>query len=176
MSAAGSLSKYKKISGFTLIELIVVISIISTLLVFSFPLFRGFHLFSSSSSQVGDIARLIDDLKIRAVQQNVDFLMHMETGSNTIWVTHEGMDDETKEMAKEKGVKVSSDFSILDVELPGIKQAGVGEYQIRFKKQGYSDFVLIHIIDDKNNFTIKVEPFLSKVQVLDRHIYLEDCI
>ncbi len=63
MSTAGSLNRYKKISGFTLIELIVVISIVATLLLFSFPVFRDIVLFYDSASQVGSIVRLINDLK-----------------------------------------------------------------------------------------------------------------
>ncbi len=170
------MNKTGKISGFTLIELIVVISIITILLSFSFPVFRDIGLFSDASSQAGDIVRLINDLKKRAVEQNVDFLMHLDSGSGMVWVTDDAMEDEAKEMAKEKGVRLSDGLRLLDVEFPGIRQAGAREYRIRFKALGYSDFALIHMIEDEKNITLKIEPFLSRVQVLESHVYFEDCI
>jgi len=169
------LNNNKKISGFTLIELIVVISIVSILLLFSFPVFRDISLFSDSSSQVSDIARLINDLKNRAVEKNIDFFMHCDPQAGRIWVIDDTMGNEAREAAKENHAKLSENITFLDVEFPGVRDAGAQEYRIRFRKQGYSDFALIHIIEDEKNITLKIEPFLSKVQVLDKHIYLEDC-
>ena len=176
ISIAGSLNRYKKISGFTLIELIVVISIVATLLLFSFPVFRHTILFYDSAGQAGDIIRLINDLKKRAVAQNVDYLMHMDPGSGIVWVTNDNMDYEAKETAKEKAVPLSDKIEIVDVEFPGNKETDGMEHRIRFRKQGYSDFALIHIIESEKNITLKIEPFLSRVQLLNKHVYLEDCI
>lgn len=170
------MTKFKHISGFTLVELIVVVSIIATLLLFSFPVFRNRVLFSDSESQVGDIVCLINDLKKRAVVQNIDYLLHMDHGSGLVWVTNETMDDEAKEAAKEKGVLLSERIDIIDIEFPGIKRTGDVEHWIRFRKQGYSDFALIHVIENEKNITLKIEPFLPQVQLLNKHVYLEDCI
>jgi len=170
------LSKTKKIAGFTLIELTVVISIISILLLFSFPLFRDFGLFSDSTGQVGDIVRLINDLKKRAVEKNADVILHMDSGSGQVWVTDYAMEDEARQTAKQKATQLSDKITLLDVEFPGNRETGSREYQIRFKASGYSDFALIHIIEDEKNITLKIEPFLSQVQLLDEHVYLEDCI
>ncbi|MDA3787361.1 MAG: prepilin-type cleavage/methylation domain-containing protein, partial [Desulfobacula sp.] len=159
-----------------LIELIVVISIVATLLLFSFPVFRNFSLFSDATSQVGDIVRLTNDLKKRAVAQNIDFLMHIDSGSGMVWVTNDVMDNEAKEAAKENGVSLSEKIDIIDIEFPGIREAGNIEHRIRFRKQGYSDFALIHIIESGKNITLKIEPFLSQVQLLNKHVYLDDCI
>lgn len=176
MSTAGSLSNEKKISGFTLIELIVVISIIAMLVLFSFPAFRNISLFQDSTSQVDDIIRLINDLKKRAVKQDIDYLLHIDSGSGMIWVTNDAMSDEAKNLANEKGILVSEKIIILDVVFPDMKEIGTREYQIRFRKKGYSDFALIHINDHQKNITLKIEPFLPQVQVLDKQVYLDDCI
>ncbi len=162
--------------GFTLIELIVVISIIGALLLFSFPLFSGVKLFSDSKGSVGDMVRLINDLKKRAVEQNIDFKLHIDKNSHRLWITNASMDDEENKDAEAKGVHLSKKFSILDVEFPGFQKTDDQEYQIRFAYQGYSDFALIHLTEGEKNITLKIEPFLSKVQFIDRHIYLDDCI
>ncbi len=176
MSTVGSLNKSKKISGFTLIELIVVISIVGTLLLFSFPLFSDLNLFSSSKGGEGDLVRLINDLKKRAVAQNIDFSLHMDRGSGMIWVADDTMDDEAREAAEEKGVHLFEDLSLLDVEFPGSKQENTLKYQIRFRSEGYSDFALIHLTKGEKKITLKIEPFLSQVQLIWRHIYFGDCI
>ena len=159
-----------------MIELIVVISIIGTLLLFSFPLFSDLDLFSNSKGGVGDIVRLINDLKKRAVEQNIDFLLHIDRGSGMIWVTDDTMNDEAREAAEEKGVYFSEDIYVLDVEFPGFRQGDAVNYQIRFRSEGYSDFVLIHLTKKEKNITLKIEPFLSQVQLIERHIYFDDCI
>jgi len=175
ISTAGSLNKPSKISGFTLVELIVVISIVSLLLLFSLPVFRSIDLFSDSTRQVGDIVRLVNDLKSRSIEQDKDFILNIDAGAGVLWVTDDAMDEEAVILAKDKGVQLSEGLTLLDVEFPRSKQTD-GEYQIKFRKQGYSDFVFIHLMDDEENITLKIEPFLSQVQVLESHIYLDDCL
>lgn len=157
-------------------ELTVVIIIISILMLFSVPMLRDIPLFSDPTGQTGDIARLINALKKRAVEKNLDFSMHIDTGSGFVWVTDETMDDEKKREAKQNGKRLSNSMTVLDVEYPGVMESSAGEYEISFKKSGYSDFALIHILDNKKNLTLKIEPFLSRVQLLDRYIHFENCI
>jgi hypothetical protein len=157
-------------------ELTVVIIIISILLLFSFPVLRDIRIFSDPAGQTGDMVRLINDLKQRAVQKNIDFFMHIDTGSGLIWVTDETMSDEKKTTAKQNGTRLSSNITILDVEYPGMVEASSREYEISFKKSGYSDFALIHISENRKNLTLKIEPFLSQVQLFDTHIHFENCI
>ncbi len=157
-------------------ELTVVIIIISILLLFSFPILRNIPLFSNPEGQTGDMVRLINDLKKRAVEKNLDFILHLDTGAGLVWVTDESMTGETKRAAKQNGTRLSRDITVLDVEYPGPSETSSQEYEISFKKADYSDFALIHIIENKKNMTLKIEPFLSEVQLLDKHIHFENCI
>ena len=116
------------------------------------------------------------DLKKRAVKQNVDFLMHLDPGSGMVWVTSDDMDEAAAEAAKETGVFFSDQIEIVDVEFPGIRETGNIEHRIRFRKQGYSDFALIHLIQEEKNITLRIEPFLAQVELVNKHVYLEDCI
>lgn len=154
----------------------VVISIITILLLFSFPVFKNFTFFSDTTSHVSDIVRLINDLKKRAVELNTDFLMHIDPGAGMVWVTDEIMTDDAKAAAKETAVFFSDRLVVLDIEFPDIKQKETREYQIRFRKQGYSDFALIHMMEGGTIITVKIEPFLSQAQVLDKQVHFDDCI
>ncbi len=166
MSIAGRLSRLKQISGYTLIELIVVITIISLLLMFSFPMFKKTTLFSPSNADAGDLVRLISDLKKRAVRLSIDFTLNIDTTSENIWVTDSTMDSAEMMTAKRKGAKLSTQIEILDVEYKGDIENQAMEYKIKFSKQGYCDFALIHIKEDHIYKTIVLEPFLSQVQLL----------
>lgn len=168
--------KNQDISGFTLIELIVVMAVISSLLFFSLPVFRDLTLFSSGTNQAGDMVRLIDDLKKRAVAQDADLVMHMDTISNTVWVTSENMDAAQKEEAKESSAQLSRDIMVSGVEYPEMPLSDFQEIQIRFSRQGYSDAAHIHIIENQQYLTLTIAPFLPRVQVKEGHAHFEDCL
>ena len=111
---------------------------------FSFPVLKNFNLFSDSKGDLGNIVRLINDLKKRAVEQDSDFWLHIDTGSGMLLVTNDAMDDKELAAAKEKSVQLTENLSVLDVEFPGSRQTADLAYQIRFRREGYSDFALIH--------------------------------
>lgn len=176
MSTAGKSIKPSGLSGFTLVELTVVIVIISILLLFSTPLIRNLPLFSDAEGRTGDVIRLIQQLKKRSVEKNMDFFLHFDTGSNTLWITDETMGDDKKKEARQNSVRLSGYLSLVNVEFPDSPDTGSREYEIAFRKSGYTDFALIHIRDNKKNMTLKIEPFLPGVQLLDTHIHFENCI
>ncbi len=157
-------------------ELVVVIGIMSLLLMFSFPAFRGNPLFSDTGAGTGDLVRLMDDLKKRAVEADADFFLHLEPESGRVWVTHEGMDEAEIQSARENGAGLSDNVRVVGVEYPEFKDDGAREYLIRFNRRGYSDFARILITDDQKKRTLKLEPFLPRVLILEDHVHFEDCI
>ena len=154
----------------------VVMGIISSLLVFSFPVFRDLAVFSGGKSQVGDMARLINDLKKRAVEQNAGMVMHMDTTTNAVWVTSERMDAAQIKAAKENSVRLSADILVSGVEYPEMTLTSFPEFQIRFSRHGYSDAAHIHIRENQKNITLQIPPFLPRVQIADGHVHFEDCL
>lgn len=157
-------------------ELVVVIGIMSLLLMFSFPVFRDIPLFSDTGAGTGDLVRLMDDLKKRAVEADTDFLLHLEPESGRVWVTHEGIDEAKMQSARENGAELSGDLRVIGVEYPEFKDPGGREYLIRFNRRGYSDFAYIHVTEDRKKRTLKLEPFLPRVLILEDHAHFEDCI
>ena len=162
--------------GLTFIELIVVISIIALVLVFSFPALNRIDLFSSPGGSIWDISRLADDLKARATEKNLDHFLHLDPVSGILWITHDNMDEDEAEAAKADAVEISDTVSIAGFEYPVTRMTDDPAYRIRFSKDGYSDFVYIRFMDDGSPVTLMIEPFISKTRIIDTHVYFEDCI
>ncbi len=163
-------------AGFTFIELIVVISIIALVLLFSFPALNRIDLFSSPGGTIGDISRLADDLKARATEKNLDHFLHLDPVSGDLWVTHDNMDEDEAEAAKANAVEISDTVSIAGFEYPVTRMTDDSAYRIRFSKNGYSDFVYIRFMDDDSPVTLMIEPFIPKTRIINKHVYFEDCI
>nr|NJM02610.1 prepilin-type N-terminal cleavage/methylation domain-containing protein [Desulfobacula sp.] len=79
-------------SGFSFVELVVVITLIAVLVSFSIPLFRDARFFSGKSENASGLALLIRSLKTRAVEQDRDFFLHLDLHSGKVWVTDSTMD------------------------------------------------------------------------------------
>ncbi|MBU1195805.1 MAG: type II secretion system GspH family protein [Proteobacteria bacterium] len=169
------MSKSTEISGFTLIELIVVVIIFSILLSLSFPMIRKFSLFSDDGGQAVSIAHLIDELKIKAMNEHTDYILHLEPSSGRLWISHDQMDDELKEIALQKAVLLADGTRIIEIQFADDGRTRSSEYQIRFRERGFSDFAYIRMIEKDNPLTLAIEPFLPQTRILDKHVYFEKC-
>ncbi|OQY00798.1 MAG: hypothetical protein B6I26_05835 [Desulfobacteraceae bacterium 4572_130] len=160
--------------GFTLIELITVMSILGIVLFFVIPEFETFTYFSNSENSINKIILLVKKLKIKAVSENIDYFMHIDSRANKIWISNDSMEIEKLNELKQKSMTY---MRIDSVELfNNIKQENE-DIKIRFSKYEYSDMAFIHIQDNNNNYvTIKIEPFLSNAEIRNKYISLKDCI
>lgn len=168
------MSDSRHINGFTLIELVVVISIMAILLYFSVPLFKNLSLVSDTRGQVSTLVGLIQSLKQKAVQEQNDYFLHIDPGTGAVWVTHETMDRETANLARDQKEDSYNDLVIHSVEFPGIPESR--SPSIRFSKKGYSDMALIHIRDGEGDITLRIEPFLYRVDQENRYVSYNDCM
>ncbi len=168
------------ISGFTLIELVIVLTIISLLLFFSVPVFKNIQIFSNSTTEVGKIFFLIEKLKKESVSENKNMSMHIDLSEQRVWVTTEltegEKEDENKNKTEKSGL-VLEQVRVLEVMFIKEKQYDQNECVIKFNRNGYSDMAIIHFKDeDENDITIIIEPFLLKAKLVEEYISFEDCI
>lgn len=170
------MNKSKNISGFTLIELIVVITIAGLLAFFSFPAFKGFNVFSGDKGSLGDVVILINDLKKRAVSDGTDYILNIDAASGSLWVTSMEMDDSGKEKAREQAVRLSDKLSITEVQFADKDRRIDNVCALKFSRSGYSEHALIRVRDGQSSATIEIEPFLPKARIVPHHIYFENCI
>ncbi len=163
-------------TGFTIIELVIVMVIAGVLLFFALPTFQDVHFFSDPENALGKTVQLIDSLKKKAVTDNKDYVMHVDIAAGLIWVSNDAMDQETMKIARENGIRFSGDTRVLDVEFPGAMPLAADDVQIRFRRQGYSDMALIHLEGEANDVTLRIEPFLSRVELENRSVSFDQCM
>ncbi len=161
--------------GFTLIELIVVITLISLMLFFVIPRFQVDVLSDNTNKVSRWIMLKVHSLKEKAVREQKLYVLHISLDSNRLWVTSEIMSQEEFQAAEANGYELSDNINLLDVEYPDEEKISVGRADIYFYKKGYSDKAIIHISNDDNERrSFLIEPFLSHVRLYDEYIGIED--
>ncbi len=159
--------------GFTLIELVVVISLISIMLFFSIPRFQDAILTDGKRNISQWIMGKIQFLKNIAVRDQKLYILHISIDNDLMWITNESMSEEEIQTAVKNGYELPGDIKVLDVEYLGKGKISVGQADILFYKKGYSDKAMIHIEDDKyNKMSFLIEPFLSKVKLFEKYVGL----
>ncbi|AOY57972.1 MAG: type II secretion system protein [Desulfococcus multivorans] len=157
--------------GFTLIELIVVIALISILLFFSFPRFQGSVLRDDSEKSMRWVIYTVKMLRQDAVKHRKIHTLHVEMRTGTMWSTNESMSEEDLENARQQGYEFPEGMEILDVEFPDGEKISFGQAEVRFYPKGYSDRVMIHLQEkDDRQLTLLIEPFLADLKIYDTYV------
>ncbi len=167
-------------SAFTLIELIVVISIISILLSFSIPRL-DISFFSDNERKISSWILLnVKALKQKAVKEKTLQALNIDLDNNQMWLSSgpvpkdtDGTEEteEAEEIPKENAYQIPSGYCLMDVEFVNEDKITKGVVRIQFYKKGYSDKVLIHIEHDDNvQYSYLIEPFLPHVKIIEEYI------
>ena len=166
---------FKQIKGFTFIELIVVISLISIMLFLAIPRFQGNFLTDSTKDVSRWILLKIPYIKEKAAREQKRYILHISFDSNKLWITHETMPQESLQSAEENGYTLPEDINLLDVEYPDQEKISVGQADIHFNERGYSDKAIIHLENNDNEkFSFLIEPFLLRVRLYSNYADFTD--
>jgi len=162
-------------SGFTLIELIVVISLISLMLFFTLPRFGNNPFLDDSKQSSRWLIGKVQSLRENAIRDQKQYTLHFDLGSGRIWETHEAMKPEDiEDAALNNSYSLPDELRIIDIEYPAKGKVATGTAEIIFYKGGYTDKVLIHMQEDDDYLSFLIEPFLSEVQIFDTYAGFED--
>ena len=166
---------FERIKGFTLIELVAVVDLISIMLFLAIPRFQS-DFFTDSTKKVSRwIMYKVPALKENAFRKQKKYVLHVGIDSEKLWITHEGMSDEELQDAEMDGYKLPDDIKLQDVEFPDEQVISAGRADIYFYEKGYSDKAIIHMVhDDDHRLSFLIEPFLPQVHLYNKYVGLED--
>ena len=159
--------------GFTLIELIVVISLIGLMLFFSLPRLQNNPFLDSRKKSARWLIGKVQALRENAIRDQKQYSLHFDLDSGRIWETNESMSQEDYEIAELNSYALPEDVRIMDVEYPEKKKITSGQTEITFYKAGYTDKAFIHLQEGETYLSFLIEPFLSEVQVLEKYVDFE---
>jgi prepilin-type N-terminal cleavage/methylation domain-containing protein len=160
--------------GFTLLELIVVISLLGIMLVLTVPRFHETLLLDERKTNSRWIIGKIQSLKEAAVRNQKRYILHIDLDSERFWETDESMSPEAIENAAVNADALPSGLKITDIEYPIHGKINSGQAEIAFYKNGFSDKVFIHVQDGETHISYLIEPFLSEVSRYETYIGFEN--
>ncbi len=154
-------------NGFTLLELIVVILLLSILLGFAVPAFRDGGFTASKDSAAREILHSIKKLKITALNRQSIHKLHLSLSENRMWITREDKPGDEAPPRQLSERSLANDVRIAHVRFPGDRVVRTGEAVIAFYPQGYSDRAVIRLTDGDHTPTdLVVEAFLPMALIV----------
>lgn len=162
-------------AGFTLIELIVVIALISTMLFFSLPRLQGNPFGDDANKSTRWLIGKISALRENAVRNGRRYGLHLDLDTGRIWETSAAMSpEEIEQAALNNSDALPADVHLVDVEFARKGKQNSGLAEITFYRTGYADKTLIHLQEDETYRSLLIEPFLSDVKIFEKYAGFAD--
>lgn len=162
-------------AGFTMVELIIVVLIISVMVFFSVPVFKNSGFFQGRDKGVNQLILMIQSLKQRSIDHKKDYSLHFSQNTARVWIIDSAMDEQAREKAAENGMDLLGNWQLTQVKFPGDSQHNQRHPVIGFSQKGYSDMAIIHLTDGERSVSLKIEPFLMEIQQMEGHVSFDDC-
>jgi len=156
--------------GFTLLELLLVITLIGVVLVLAVPSTRdaltGDKLKKASRQFIG----LERKLRAEAVHDQLDYILCMDLSDSSFWVIASDMTPEKQNEIKKNRKHLPDDVTIADIVDENNKKISSGESKIIFRKNNICSPAVIHLSYEEDKMTIVINPFLGVVDIYDKYM------
>lgn len=161
-----SVSRRRRSGGFTLIEIVVVVTLISLFMVFSVPMFGNIGsggLDSSARRLSGTIKYLFNEAALSGLEYRLIYDLDQGTYHATI-LEADGSLSEAEDQGRQAALKGSVRFE--DVHLPGRGKFSMGQVTSRIDPSGWIEETIIHLHDgDGEKLTLRVMPLTGTTEV-----------
>lgn len=156
--------------AFTLIELIVVLTLVSIMLFFAVPRIDQ-SFFSADSRKLSSwLAINTRALKNRAVKEQAVYALFVDLDENRLWTGSASDGENTPDPDEAKPYTPAPGSRITDVMFPQDTRISSGIVQILFYPKGYSDRAIIHVqTGDQTRRSYRIESFLPQVAIRDAY-------
>ena len=157
--------------GFSLIELIAVISIISIMLFLTLPRFDILSQPDDLKTASRWIMTQVPHLKAKAVSEQKPYVLLVNLDKNAFHVGQVEAPGAETELSEADDIPLGGGVKLTDVMIPGKGAITSGQVMIYFYKKGYSDKAIIHMKDGDNNVvSLTIEPFMASPVMTNGYI------
>lgn len=164
-------SPKRREQGFTLIELIAVLTLISIMLAMAVPSMREALLTDQLNGTARKLIGTVRSLRNQAVREQQPYLLHFDIAERRIWFELDNaidlIDDNT---VSHEGLIFPPTVTIQDIwtKSEGLKDGEL--ITLWISKQGYMDETLIHLTDEERTISVFFSSFLATVKVFNRYV------
>ena len=166
-------------SGFTLLELIVVIALIGIMLVVSVPTLQNTLIDDRLKGTCRKIIGLVNSLRELAAREQQPYFLNIDRNENRIWYEKDmevGAAEEEEGAEETEETEGRQELNIPDeIRISEIWTRSEGEYsddqsRIWVSSKGYMDQTVLHVTDDDDNvISLHFSPFLDNVRIYDEY-------
>jgi prepilin-type N-terminal cleavage/methylation domain-containing protein len=160
--------------GYTLIELIVVVALLGIMIAFTVPRLHNTLFLDDTDTVSRWIIGKVQALREAAIQDERQYILHIDMDTHRLWDTNESMSEENREEAALEAYTLPGNVRIVEVEFPVSGKFSSGRADIRFYKTGHTDKVMIHLDDGDRKLSFLIEPFLAKTKLFEKYASFED--
>jgi prepilin-type N-terminal cleavage/methylation domain-containing protein len=165
------LNNYSSQAGFTLIELIVVMFIISLLFVFALPDLSHRIMRDDTELAINRIIQNIQKLKQESAAQNKDLYMCFQMANNIVSMGEISDEDQISDPESGSSFTLTDNISIENIIFSDNRTNTETKPCIGFYKKGYSDWAVIHLSTENGKpFSLVVHAFLHKIQTHEGYV------
>jgi len=158
------------ITGFTLVELLVVIILVGVIVVLAVPSTRDVLTGDSLKKASRQFIAMERTLRGDAVRDQIDYILCIDIPKSAYWVITSDMTPEKQDEIKKRAKQLPADVVVADIVDESNKKKFDGEARIVFRKSNVCSPALIHLSYEEDNMTIIINPFLGVTYIYDKYV------
>jgi len=160
--------------GYTLIELCVVLVLIGIMLFIAAPQVHDMLYKDSAHTAMKYIVNKSRELRLDAVRENVDYVMHFDLDHNLLWHETSDMTAAKRDEMKKMSFKLPDNVKILQVAIVGGGKKSQGDATVKFFRRGYTQPAMLYLAQNDRVFTLVFNPFSGTARIYDRLVEIDE--
>jgi len=160
--------------GFTLVELMVVMVLITIVTAFSLPAIRSSMFSDQLRATTRRLIGLISEASQDAVGRHIPSQLNFDLEQNIVWLSDVSDQPDNANAPPRYQLVLPDSVWVADVATAHGGKVGQGTAKLLFSNKGYVDRTFIHLrSDDGRNMTLMLSPFIAVTRVADSYVELD---